>query len=307
MITRNGEQINRRGLGQVGAGGESVSVDLVDGENIISIRAKNRYAISDELLVSVNKTTNSQNIYKPTLYLLSIGISKYQNSSYNLEVADKDARSIAQMFKAQEGKIYKKVVVKRLLNESATQDNILDGLDWIEKETTQRDIAVIFMAGHGINDKDGEYYFLSHEGNKEKPRRTALNWYEIKKTIVNLPSKVVLLMDTCHSGNIMGSRKRDITGAIKSIVESGTGSIIMTASTGRGYSIENSSWGHGAFTKALLEGYGDGRADYNRNGEISIKEVDLYITNRVKELTNGEQKPTTILPRSIPDFALGVN
>jgi hypothetical protein len=39
---------------------------------------------------------------------------------------------------------------------------------------------------------------------------------------------------------------------------------------------------------------------------ITIKEIDLYVTNRVKDLTDGKQKPTTIIPQSVPDFAIGV-
>jgi uncharacterized caspase-like protein len=211
------------------------------------------------------------------------------------------------MFKKQEGKIYKKVVSKELTNETATKDNILDALEWIERETTQRDMVIIFVAGHGINDDKGNYYFMAYDSDVNKLRRSALRWIEIKDTISDLPSKVILMVDTCHSGNILGQeRRRDITGAIKSIINSGTGSIIMTASTGRGYSIENKSWGHGAFTKALLEGMEDAKADYNNNQSISIKEMDLYVTDRVKVLTKGKQKPTTIIPESIPDFAVGV-
>jgi uncharacterized caspase-like protein len=221
-------------------------------------------------------------------------------------MADRDAKSIGEMFSKQEGKIYKRVVVKQLINREANRINILKALSWIEQEVTQRDVAIIFMAGHGVNDAKNNYYFLAHDSSKEL-RLTAIKWDEIRDTITSLPSKVILLADTCHSGNIMGSsKKRDITSAIKSIVESGTGSIIMTASTGRGYSIENRSWGHGAFTKALLEGIDEARADYNGNGEISIKEIDLYVTDRVKSLTDGMQKPTTIVPNSVPDFVIGM-
>jgi uncharacterized caspase-like protein len=305
IITRNGEQITKRTIQRAKA--QKVTVDLEDGENIIAIRAKNRFAMSDAIVVNVTKTSNSANIYKPTLYLLTIGVSDYANSDYNLDMADRDAKSIGEMFSKQEGKIYKRVVSKRLINQQATSDNILDALDWIEKETTQRDVAIIFIAGHGVNDTKNNYYFLAHDSNTSKLRRTAIKWDEIRDTITSLPSKVILLADTCHSGNIMGSSKRrDITSAIKSIVESGTGSIIMTASTGRGYSIENRSWGHGAFTKALLEGIDEARADYNGNGEISIKEIDLYVTDRVKSLTDGMQKPTTIVPNSVPDFVIGM-
>ena len=80
----------------------------------------------------------------------------------------------------------------------------------------------------------------------------------------------------------------------------------MTATQGSGYSYARPEGGHGAFSKALLEGIGDAKADYDQDGTISIKEIDLYITNRVKKLTKGKQKPTTILPDSIPDFAIGV-
>jgi WD40 repeat protein len=306
IITNNGVQIDTRALyKKLDKNIQTLTIDLNDGENIISLRAKNKYAISDEVIVNAYKKSSQKNIYKPTLYLLSIGVSRYKNSEYNLKVAHKDALAITKLFKKQKGKIYKDVVVKTLTNQEATTDNILDGLDWIDKEVTSKDIAIIFIAGHGINDESGDYYFLPYETNLDRIRRTALPWYEVQKTISNLPSKTILLADTCHSGNITGNR-RDITGALKSIINSGTGSIIMTATTGNGYSYEQSNWGHGAFTKSIIEGISQLKADYDNDKTISIKEIDLYITNRVKKLTNGKQKPTTIIPKSIPDFAIGV-
>lgn len=317
IVSRNGEKIPTESSGE--GSNKTITIDLDEGENIISIRAKNQYAASDEILLNITREGHRStaggydtkpiqtDLYKPTLYLLSIGVSQYKNSEYNLEVADKDAISIVEIFKKQEGKIYKKVIVKQLINQDASKDNILDALEWVERETTQRDMVIIFVAGHGINDDKGNYYFMAHDSDVDKLRRTALRWIEIKDTLTDLPSKVILMVDTCHSGNIMGQeRRRDLTGAIKSIINSGTGSVIMTASTGRGYSIENKSWGHGAFTKAMIEGLGNAQADYNHNKIITIKEIDLYITDRVKELTKGKQKPTTIIPESIPDFALGV-
>jgi len=48
------------------------------------------------------------------------------------------------------------------------------------------------------------------------------------------------------------------------------------------------------------------KADYDNDGMVTIKEIDLYVTSRVKKLTKGKQKPTTIIPSSVPDFAIGV-
>ena len=305
IITINGKILSKRGLKlKKNANSKTVTIELEDGENIIAIKARNRFAFSDEVLVYATKTSKTKNIFKPTLYLLSIGVSKYENSEYNLGVADKDAEAMAKMFQKQQGKIYKKVHTKLLTNSKATSDNILDGLDWIDKEATSKDVVVIFIAGHGVNDEKGNYYFLSHDANLDRLRRTAVKWIEIEDTISNLPSKVILLADTCHSGSITGTR-RDITSAIKSITNSGSGSIIMTATTGQGYSYEQKSWGHGAFTKAFLEGLGSLKADYDKDNTVTIKEIDLYITSRVKKLTDGKQKPTTITPQSVPDFAIG--
>jgi uncharacterized caspase-like protein len=166
-------------------------------------------------------------------------------------------------------------------------------------------VAIIFIAGHGVNDDNGNFYFLSHEADLNKLRRTAVRFIHFEDIIKTLPSKVILLADACHSGNIMGNMRRDMTGAIKSIINSGIGQIIMTATTGSGYSYENQDWGHGAFTKALIEGLGTQiKADYDNDNSVSVKEIDLYVTTRVKQLTKGKQKPTTIIPSSVPDFVL---
>ena len=307
IITQNGKKINTRALKvkKNYSKNKKITIDLEDGKNIISISARNKFARSDEVYVNIIKSSKVKDIFKPTLYLLSIGVSEYKNKQYNLGVAHKDAQSISKMFKKQKGKIYKDVVVKTLTNQNATSDDILDGLDWIDKEATSKDVVIIFIAGHGVNDEKGNYYFLSHEANLDKIRRTAVKWIEIEDTMSNLPSKVILLADTCHSGNIAGKR-RDITSAVKSITNSGSGSIIMTATTGSGYSYEQDSWGHGAFTLSLIEGIDKAKADYSGDGVVTIKEIDLYVTNRVKTLTKGKQKPTTIVPKSVPDFAISI-
>lgn len=34
--------------------------------------------------------------------------------------------------------------------------------------------------------------------------------------------------------------------------------------------------------------------------------LDLYISERVKELTGGRQTPTTVLPNTVPDFPIAL-
>jgi len=54
-----------------------------------------------------------------------------------------------------------------------------------------------------------------------------------------------------------------------------------------------------------VEGIG-GKADYMGKGRITINMLDLYISERVKELTKGKQTPATAKPKTIPDFPLAL-
>jgi hypothetical protein len=59
------------------------------------------------------------------------------------------------------------------------------------------------------------------------------------------------------------------------------------------------------FTSALVEGL-RGAADYSHKGTITVTMLDLYLSERVKELTGGQQTPTTAKPQTIADFPIAV-
>ena len=65
--------------------------------------------------------------------------------------------------------------------------------------------------------------------------------------------------------------------------------------------MESPQVGHGYFTLALVEGL-SGKADYNHDGVVQLNELDLYVTDRVKELSKGMQHPVTARPTSIRSF-----
>lgn len=69
--------------------------------------------------------------------------------------------------------------------------------------------------------------------------------------------------------------------------------------------MEDAAWNNGAFTKAVVEAIG-GSADYNKTGRITVNMLDMYISERVKELTKGAQTPTTTKPATVPDFPVAI-
>ena len=287
-----------------GATTVSQDVTLSPGENIIGVVAANAYSTSAPQMIAV--TCRMQDVRKPDLYVLAIGVSEYKNPQYNLKSAHADAEAIADALKQQQGKLFGRAQARVLTNQKASRGDILDGVDWLLKETTQRDLAIMFIAGHGKRDSRGNYYFLPHEADIDRLRRTGVPWTELQSVLADLPSKRLLFVDTCHAGAVTGARTRSadsLTDAIRDLIADEVGAVVMAASTGRELSHERDDWGHGAFTKALLEGF-EGKADYNGDGAVYLTELDAYVTDRVKALTKGAQHPTTNKPSTVRSFPI---
>jgi hypothetical protein len=289
---------------------QATRVPILEKDSEISIIAENRHAASEPATVSLKwskKVKEDEFVIKPKLYVLAIGISKYEDKNLTLQFAAKDAKDFAESFLKEKGGLYRDVMVKVLTDQKATKDEIIDGFDWISKETTSNDVAIIFLAGHGINDSGGVYYFLPVNANLDRLRRTAVPFTEMKNTVTSLAGKTILFIDTCHAGNVMGARAvaPDITGIVNELASAENGAVVFASSTGKQYSFEDPNWGNGAFTKAAVEGI-NGKADYTGKGRITINMLDLYVSERVKELTKGKQTPATAKPKTIPDFPLAL-
>ena len=68
------------------------------------------------------------NIYKPDLYVLSIGVSEYEDKGYGLDLdyAHVDAAAISDAFESQRGGLYRNVHKRLLTNSEENRKNVLD-------------------------------------------------------------------------------------------------------------------------------------------------------------------------------------
>ena len=292
-------------LNDVRIGVNSVMVDVPARSCKISVIARNEYGTS--LPAAVNLTW-SERIFKPTLYILAIGVSNYSNPDLQLQFAAKDANDFSQAILRQEGLLYDKVVLRLLTDEQASAENVRDGLNWLQIETTNSDVAMLYMAGHGVNNNVGNFFFMSVNADINRINASCVGYTEIKETIDAIAGKIIVFMDACHSGNVLGNNQRRaamLSEAISDLTNADNGAVVFTSSTGRQFSLENPDWNNGVFTKALVEGL-NGKADLFDRKTITVNNLSSYVANRVKELTNGQQAPTTIIPKSVPDFPLAV-
>lgn len=246
---------------------------------------------------------------KPKLYAVLIGVSDYQQEDLRLNFAAKDARDFAKALKRQEGGLYSRVEVRVLDDANATRGDILDALDWLEGEVTSRDVGLLFMAGHGVTDNKQRFYYLPVDANPKKLRRTALSQSDIQDVMGALAGKALMFLDACHSAAGLKTQGRrgpaDITGVINELSSAENGIVMFASSTGREVSLEDTRWQNGAFTKALLEGFA-GKADLIKDGSISLKELDAWLAERVKELTDRQQHPVGYWPQTIQNFPVAV-
>ena len=286
-------------------GENTVTVAIPEKDCTIAIVAQSESGASAPATVHLIRNVH---VFKPSLYILAIGVSNYDNPELRLQFPAKDASDFTQTMMRQIGLLYERVDVKALTDKTATAANIRNGLYWLQTQTTNRDIAMLYIAGHGMNNNTGDFFFMPVDADAERISATGVSYVDIKTTVSSIAGKRLVFLDACHSGNVLGNpqqRAAVISQAASELAAADNGAVVFTSSTGRQYSLESTEWNNGAFTKALVEGL-SGKADLSGKNTITVKSLEYYIANRVKELTNGKQAPTTIIPESIPDFPIAL-
>ena len=126
------------------------------------------------------------------------------------------------------------------------------------------------------------------------------------KRLTDAKSKVALFVDTCHAAAVTGPQKKGdktLSQIIKEMKNEYYGVITFAAATGEEDSVERPEWGHGAFTKALLEGL-EGKAVRNESGIVQTDELGTWIRQRVQDLTGGDQHAIYDPSPGLPSFPL---
>lgn len=162
------------------------------------------FAINEKGTESRKETVNviySGECSQPNLYLITIGVSQYADSAMNLEYAAKDANDLVDLFSTQT-QTYSKIYVHKLLNTDATKENIKAMKNKL-LQTTVDDHVIVFVAGHGLLDKDLNYYFATADIDFYAPEKRGLAYDELENLVDSIPArKKLILIDACHSGEV---------------------------------------------------------------------------------------------------------
>jgi len=282
----------------------NLEVPLTAGEHVIEVTAEVDGQVGPPARIAVKRQAQAP----PTarrLFALVVGIADYAKPEYKLSFPDDDARAFATLLRGQRDRTFSAVEVRELIDQKAGLAALIDGLQWLNDSVGTDDMAVVYFAGHGIDNRG--YFFLPYDADLARPFATLFSQSQLQEILTRLKGRVLLFLDTCRSGTVFGGtdderrRKGDMTALLNSFAYGQGGLVVFSAAQGRELSQERADWGHGAFTKALLEALG-GKADANHNGEITIAELDSYLTDQVRELTGGAQTPILTKPPGMPIF-----
>ncbi|MDA8126369.1 MAG: caspase family protein [Deltaproteobacteria bacterium] len=228
-----------------------------------------------------------------------IGISQYRhaadNGLPNLVFADDDAKAFARTLQHHG---WSESHIKLLLNETATQRNIMIALEsWLTK-AGPNDRIVLFWAGHGYPDPEDpeKVYFACYDTDLSTPA-TGYRMDYVRRALEEKKAKnVVLLADTCHAGKLIsrgdGSRGISIMPDLNKLAREKKipkGWVFMVGADTDRQAIEHTSWANGAFTHSLLKGL-NGEADGfqsagAKDGVVTMGELKAYMTASMPEET----------------------
>ena len=190
----------------------------------------------------------------------------------------------------------------------ATKQNILDALTTVAGKCGKEDRVIVFFSGHGHTVKlprGGERGYLVptdvHLAEKELQEAARVEEECVPMTEIRLKAllikarHVLFLIDACYSGlAISGRSPLRLPGKVPRAVRYPMLGIITAGRAGE-EAFENPEWGHGAFTKALLDALTPTpeqfRADADGDGMVTLKELVSYLDSAVRRLTQDGQNP----------------
>src|SRR5262245_63289819 len=134
---------------------------------------------------------------------------------------------------------------------AAGSAEVLDGLDWLEKGSEEGDVNLLFLAGHGVTDEKGYFYYLAADALPTNLRATAVGRDEVLRTIKNRKGAMVVMLDTCQSGasvdaSIPTGSPVDMNRLVNELGDKTLGVFLYASALGRQFSYEDARWGNGA-------------------------------------------------------------
>jgi peptidoglycan hydrolase-like protein with peptidoglycan-binding domain len=236
---------------------------------------------------------------------LVVGINTYANPNLpSLNYALADAERVYQALTVPGPAPFNDPIA--LKDRRADPDTIIASVDRLLAGLEKGDHAVIFFAGHGLRDAQGQFYLATSATDPDKLGETALPFSRLRERLAQSPARITILLDTCHSGAVGDGLFATSDELVTDLAGVPSNLTIVAASKGRQISLETKDADGGLFSTAVARVLGADRATYdaNENGAIEASEFYRGVKASVVEASKGQQTPWIVRSRMVGDYAL---
>ncbi len=292
----------------------TLQIELMQGENkietsVLNINGTESYRMPLQVKYQPDKKIAGK------VHFIGLGIDRFANTQYNLNYSTKDIRDLATALAKRYGDTLQ---IDTLFNADITKENLQKIKQKLLKGSIYDKVIVVY-SGHGILSKEFDYYLSTYSVDFEHPEKNGLPYETLENLLDSIPARQkLMLIDACHSGEVdmddlvrikaeakeLGLKGVDVVeyeGAESGLglqnsfelmqelfvnVGKGTGATVISASAGTQFALENGNLKNGVFTYSILEAM-------KNNPSITVSQLKTIVGNRVVELTNGMQKPTS--------------
>jgi hypothetical protein len=225
-----------------------------------------------------------RNLYTKSKALL-VGVTGFEKMSL-LPYVDKDVEKMdkaLQQYGFQTTKLVGKI----------TRDQLIEGLERSLTGLEINDRVIIYFSTHGFQDKQVKTrgYVAPYDCDPDLPGLHCLELESLERRIERaLTTKVkhlLVILDTCSSGLGVVAKSPEYQ---ELTIATEPGAHMITAGMGEQKAEMDNVEQISTFTRFLAEGLA-GKADYTKDGVVSLTELLLYVRYQVAQKTNGSQTP----------------
>ncbi len=262
-------------------------------------------------LTAIPVTFGEQNIF------IGIGIDTYDNKEIaSTPYCVNDVKLISEKLRHKERGLFSASILlhsqqtnKRYL---PTKNNILGQLEARIPFLTKKDTIVVYFAGHGYINANGQGFLIPQDADPTNLEKTAIPTSAIRGLLGETQAKaVVLVLDCCHAGAARGVKvnvKLKATGFELGKEFSKLKNVLTIAScraNQKSYTLDKQK--HGLFTYVFSQALHNDDLDGNGDGYIEAAELYVYVrdtVNKAAKTINKTQTPGEIVFGQRPDVRL---
>jgi len=237
---------------------------------------------NEEPIIITHIRTLEREKPEATLYQLSMGERQLLHApvaNSNIKVAD-ELDMLAEELHKQEGRTYDKVEILPFDDIETSLSQIRQGIEDLKHKTRSEDLLMINVLSKGQENKAPISTPLQSQ-NDFRSTVEVQTWEVFFHSIDDIACKKLLICD-------MGLTHSEVKDYLSSQHLANQEVVVFSAYWYQEAYRDSGQWHHGAIFKAFREGLA-GKADMDRDGSITLTEIDMYLNDRVMEITGNVQ------------------